>query len=363
MAGKPFTALHRQSLIQAQLFDFTLTPPLQRAEVVLYVNSRNFYDLMPKHVSNSRYTKQRQGGETYWTRDKARYDFSLYGGDYTNIITPARISRTEKNGSSVRVFDIDMFPGRREWAIEWAVRIAAKRGAGTMLLDSHAGAEFTLYQLQRILEEIGHEMSYAQIREGLEVAMKCNIQTLSQSGDTRFKASSAIFPLGAIRERLHSAKAAHTYVAYHPFVTAGIKDLEFRQIDILKVAAYPGAIDRWIYLRLMHDYRYADGVPGGQCFNLKASTILACSGAGPFRRTREGLAAVRKALRRLAEGGDIEPNPAERHHLGPKGAVIDVTFDLRGSRPFARAMKEANGAAKLVAARFAARALQIHKAA
>lgn len=351
MPGKPFAALRKQSVIQTTLFDFTFDPPQDRAGEILYVNSLAFYDLMPKYVFNSRYTKQRSGGENYRTLDKVAYSFTLNSRRYTNIITPARITRAARDGGG----DIDMYPGKREQVIEWAVRIAAKRGAGTLLLDSYAGAEFTLYQLQKICAELGHEMSYAQLREGLMVMMKSNIQTICEDEADQFTAMSTIFPFGAIHERQHNSKATRTYVAFHPFVTAGIKDVTFRQIDIKKVTAYPGSIARWLHLKLMHSFVFADGVPGGQTFNLNASTIIACSGAGPFARPRDGIAAVRKALASLHEGGDIEANPTERLHYSPQGSVIDVTFDIRGTRSFAKAMKTSLGAHRVVKERLAAR--------
>jgi hypothetical protein len=355
MLGKPFAALRKQTVIQTSLFDFTFDPPQDRAGDILYVNSLAFYDLMPKYVFNSRYTKRRSGGQSYRTLDKVAYGFTLNGRRYTNIITPARISRSTRDGGRDGGGDIDMYPGKREQVIEWAVRIAAKRGAGTLLLDTYAGAEFTLYQLQKICAELGHEMSYAQLREGLMVMMKSNIQTICEDGPDQFTASSTLFPLGAIRERQQNSKATRTYVAFHPFVTAGIKDVNFRQIDIKKVTAYPGAIARWLHLKLMHSYVFADGVPGGQTFNLNASTIIACSGAGPFARPRDGIAAVRKALASLHAGGDIEANPAERRHLSPSGSVIDVTFDIRGTRTFAKAVKTSLGAHRVVKERLAAR--------
>lgn len=351
MPGKPFAALRKQSVIQTSLFDFTFDPPQDRAADILYVNSLAFYDLMPKYVFNSRYTKRRSGSDNYRTLDKVAYGFTLNGRRYTNIITPARITRPKRDGGG----DIDMYPGKREQVIEWAVRIAAKRGAGTMLLDAYAGVEFSLYQLQKICAELGHEMSYAQLREGLLVMMKSNIETICEDGPDQFTASSTIFPLGAIRERQNNSKATRTYVAYHPFVTAGIGEVNFRQIDIKKVTAYPGAIARWLHLKMMHNYVYADGVPGGRTFNLNASTIIACSGAGPFARPRDGIAAVRKALASLHDGGDIEANPAERLHYSPNGSIIDVTFDIRGTRTFAKAMKTSLGAHRVVKERLAAR--------
>lgn len=340
MAGKPYIALRKRTAVQTTLFDFTFDVPEGKKGEIIYVNSLAFYDLMPKYVFNSRYTKLRSGSEKYKTLDKASCDFTLYGKRYTNIITPARITRTERKGGVVKTYDIDLFPGKREQVIEWAVRIAAKRGSGTKFLDSHAGAEFTLYQLQQVCAELGHRMSYAQIREGLMVGMMCNIQTVCENDGDTFTANSAIFPFGAIQERQGSGSTAtRTYVAFHPFVTAGITKIEFRQIDIKKATDYPGCIDRWLHMKLMHDYRYVDGSPLGPVFNLNASTIIACSGAGPFRRKRAGFEAVREALKRLENGGDIEPNPEERPHYNSRGRVEDITFNIRGTRAFAKMMK------------------------
>lgn len=348
MAGKPYVALQKRTAVQTTLFDFTLEPPQATKDAILYVNSLAFYDLMPKCVFNSRYTKQRSGSAKYRTLDKVSYDFTLYGKRYTNIITPARITRTERKGSTPQTYDIDMFPGKREQVIEWAVRIAAKRGAGTRFLDSHAGAEFTLYQLQQICDELGHGMSYAQLREGLMVCMMCNIQTVAEDGADVFTASSAIFPFGAIQERQGTTRATRTYVAFHPFVTAGIRKVEFRQIDIKKASDYPGCIDRWLHMKLMHDYRFVDGSPLGPTFNLNASTIIACSGAGPFKRKRDGFAAIRAAFRRLQDKGDIEPSYEEKPHRDASGLVDDITFDIRGTRAFAKMMKTSLAARNII---------------
>lgn len=351
MTARNYALLHKHTAIQTSLFDFTFDPPKDSDSV--YVNSLAFYDLMPKYVFNSRYTKKRKGSEDYRTLQKVSYDFTLYGKNYTNIITPARITRTEKkNGKVVRTYDIDLFPGKREQVIEWAARIAAKRGSGTRFLDAHAGAEFNLYQLQQICAELGHKMSYAQLREGLMVCMMCNIQTVCESDGDVFTASSAIFPFGAIQEPQGRSKATRTYAAFHPFVTAGITKVEFRQIDIKKANDYPGCIDRWPHLKLMHDYRYVDGRPLGPTFNLNASTIIACSGAGPFKRKRAGFAAVREAVKRLETGGDIEPETEEQpHHIG-RGQIDDITFNIRGTRNFTKMMKASLAARKVITERY-----------
>ncbi len=294
-----------------------------------YTNSFEFYDLAPKYVVGL--VLDPDSGEAVDVKQRPYLPtqvrrFMYHDQELILELSPARVR--QKGGG-----ERDMFPGRREQVIEDALRRIAIEKHRTRYEQDMAGVTFSFHELRKELEARGHGFPFAEIKEAIRVANKCNMTVKGKNGEQLV--SSPLFPVIAIDGRGENGKA---YVAFNPLVTKGILDLDFRQLNYETSMGMKSSIGRWLHRRLTHRYTQASYVDNG--YNIKASTIIRDSGLCNYSRLRDALRAVEEAVEELKTSGVINNFTSESLREGRKR--VDTKYVLFPSGDFIAEMKRAN---------------------
>jgi len=258
-------------------------------------------------------------------------------------VAPARL----RMGNS----DRDVLPGLREYVVEHAIRKIAiqSRACAEVATDTHGclvGTRFRIGAVRTDLSGDRHTYSWLEIRDALLVGSGAVITLRSQAD--QILARAPIFPAVSLPSETEDGWA---YVAFHPLVTAGIRDAIYRQLHYTMSIGLKSALARWVHRRMVHRFRQADYV---QSYTILASTILRESGLCRYGRLRERLAAVDDAIEELREKNILRgPSRSSvaspsRHGLGimEGRAWKDTKFELYASSCLIDEIKLANIAAK-----------------
>ena len=244
-----------------------------------------------------------------------------------------------------------MLPGLRELVVEPSIRKLAIHHSQSVesVTDQYGrlvGARFRLGEVLRDLKILRHTYSWHEIREAILVGSGA-IVTIRRESDRRVLVRAPIFPIVSLPGEAADGSA---YVAFHPMVTAGIADAEYRQADYNASMQLRSSVARWLHRRMIHRYRQADLV-GGDPYTIRASTIIAESGAVGYRRLREKLAAVDDAVQELRDRHVVSVRRADIVAPSRSGAAVvvgrawqDTKLVLFGSSSFVTDTKIANRA-------------------
>jgi hypothetical protein len=187
---------------------------------------------------------------------------------------------------------------------------------------------FSVYELRRELELVGHGYKYAEIREALEILHRCNIRiTLPDGKGTAI--SSSVFPQMAIRTQTDSGE---TFVQLNALVSAAIRHLEFRQVSYEWLMRIRSPLARWIFKRLHHDLFQADEAQAAGPLLLAASDIARNSGMTRRRQLRDTYRRISIAIDALAEAGIV--TSVERDTIRDGRRHADILFRVTPSPTF-----------------------------
>jgi len=298
-----------------------------------HTNSFALYDIMPKWTANAPTTRRNHVSETYKYRPILRRVFIYDKIEGTLTITPARL---DNNGISV-----DYYPGAREELVEAALRKIAIAQRRTTLFEGPAvGVRFTLSHLRRELRrESKDRYSLRQVHQALQIMHHCNI-CLTYDDKT---ISAPILPVIAIRQA-QSDGECETYATFHPLVTRGILDTQWRQINHCTLLLIDDCLARWLFKRLVHKFTQASLF--GDPYNISATRIIRDSGVS-YTRQRDALAAIHAAFERLKQARVISKVQINRM-TGQRGKIEDEIYKIFPTTEFVREQKCANALAREV---------------
>lgn len=292
-------------------------------------HSVELFDILPKYLPDVRKLERQQtiDGQYHVLPDR-EVDFMYGQQQYRLIVSPARIK--EPDGRY-----IDYYPGPKERIVEMALRKLAIDKRRTQLIEDWAGFTFTLHELRKELERIGHRSNIEDIKHAIEILHKCSIELTDETGDVRI--SSPILPARGINQKQVNGDVV-TFVLFHPLIRASIERVDFRQHDYLMAASIKNHLAQYLHTRLVHRYTQASHLhPYGP---IKASTIISGAGAS-YSRTRKGLERVQEALQELIERKVLTKIETKPIH-GPRGATVDEEHTLFPTSEFIAEQKRAN---------------------
>lgn len=209
---------------------------------------------------------------------------------YKVRITPAIIR--DKEGDSPH------YPGTREEMIEAALRLLAERGAG-VFLDDQASAIFTIRELKKELDRMGHNYGINEIKEGLMVCRMANIELYSGSGD-ELLISSILDEVGLANLNDWREQGAGTkcYVRFNSMVTRAIMQLRFRHINYELAMSLRLVIARQLFKRMSMVFTQASIV---NKYEISLDTIIRDFGLTRYEHLRANLRDVLKSLDELVQ--------------------------------------------------------------
>lgn len=288
-----------------------------------YSNTIELYDALPKYNwSQRREHNDLQEAEIMRT-------CTLRGKDYRIVIKPAIL---KKRGKSVLIY-----PGTREEVVEDALRKFAASGQARML-ENDAGVTFTLNQLQRELESMGHGYNIAEIKEAIMVCRGATLECYGDNDETLI--SSNFFPMIGLTTRkqyLKSPGDALCYVTFHPMVTRSIMDLTFRTYNYKLGMELPSALARFIYKRMSHHWVQASAM---HPYTPKLVSFLKQSPRGLSEDMYSNTRAMTNAIKVLQKHKVISEYNEEVIKKGRK--IVDVHYVIYPHENFVKAMRKAN---------------------
>jgi hypothetical protein len=203
---------------------------------------------------------------------------------------------------------------------------------------------FTLYRLRQELSARGHSMTHRDLAEGLDVLSLSHIDIETEGQDSlglgKFGRTSFIVNLAGVkREDLDRDPHARWYVEFHPFVTAAIDRISYRQFNYDRWMKARTQLARWLINQLVLKYTQA---ALSNTFIMKYSTIKRDSGLlGGYKLERQAVAALDDAWDELKELGVLASYRKEEQR-GARAKLEDVSYTLLPTRVFASEQRAAN---------------------
>ena len=188
--------------------------------------------------------------------------------------------------------------------------------------DNQAGVQFTIYQLNKELQSLGHEFKRSSLVDALRICSGV-LLTISKD-DGALVMESPIFPLlllGRKQDWVQHPKDTRCYVKFHPLVTQSIGSLTYRQFDYASYMHYTHRLSRWLHKRLAHNYSQAGLL---HPYTIRLSTILRDSGTHHSLRASNNARQVEEALTELQER-DIVMSLTRDVLRGPRHSLVGNT--------------------------------------
>jgi len=267
--------------------------------------------------------------------------FRHRGEGYHVIIRPARL--VDREGK-----EKEYYPGIREELVEDALRKLALEQFNGAYFDNQAGVQFTVYQLNKELQSLGHEFKRSSLVDALRICSGVLLTIAKEDGDLVME--SPIFPLlllGRKQDWVKHPKDTRCYVKFHPLVTQSIGCLTYRQFDYASYMHYTHRLSRWLHKRLAHNYSQAGLL---HPYTIRLSTILRDSGTHHSLRASNNARQVEEALTALQER-DIVMSLTRDVLRGPRHSLVDITYTLLPTMTFIEEVKKANRRVKLLSTR------------
>lgn len=338
MSDKDLESFKLSRPLQIELFEIIEAPGREKP----YSNTIELYDALPKY----NWSAKREYDDLSNAVIKRRC--TIRGQSFTVKIRPAII---DKDGST----SVLIYPGQREELVEDALRKLAVEGKGQML-DGKAGVLFTLYELQKELEEMGHGFNLNEIKEAIFVCRGSLLECISDDGQTSI--SSTFFPMVGLTTRgqfMEKGGDARCYVQFHPMVNESILKLTFRQYNYRLAMDIRSPLARYIYKRMAHYWTQASTnspyTPSLVSFLSQSPRELSPT---MYQNTR----AMRNALDVLIKQEVISGYDAEEVKDGRR--IVDVRYVIRPHAEFVKQTKAANKLRQITLLRAASKGLIDH---
>jgi hypothetical protein len=263
-----------------------------------YSNTIELYDFMPKFfwgkMERIKVEKPNKKGDGVKEVIKEvlpnlERPFECRGTRYVLRIEPASIKG--KDG-----IDRDFYPGKREEIVEAVLRKLAAEGHG-IFLDDAASVMFTLYQLQKEMQEIGHGYNKNEIKEALQICKRTNLIITSQDGKTILE-SNILETLGLQTQEEWKGTGHKTkcYVRFNPLVTKSIKDRTFRLLNYGKNLSLDSVVARKLNKRMSHHFTQASLM---NHYDILLSTMIRDFGLTQYKKLSDNWRDVESGLKEL----------------------------------------------------------------
>ena len=307
-------------------------------------NAIDLWDSIPRYsLSRRKQEEIRQPGGYLPIR---KISFQYRGIPLTAVIRPARLELRDEQGRPTGR-TVEYYPSAREELIEHALRrLATEKAVGFFdKTKPRSGLYFTLYRLRQELAARDHAMTHRDLAEGLDILSLGGLDIETESDDDalgvrKFGRASFIVNLAGVkREDLNRNPEAQWYVEFHPFVTASIDKITYRQFNYHRWMQCRGQLGRWLISQLVLKYVQAAQAIS---FVMKYSTIKRDSGLlDGYKLPRQAVAALDEAWEEL-KGLGVLASYTKDEERGARAKLEDVSYKLHPTQTFAAEQRAAN---------------------
>jgi hypothetical protein len=297
-------------------------------------NTIDLWDSIPRYsVSRQAMMKMRTADGFL---DLYEISFTYKGTHLKAIIQPARLR--EEDGRTQ-----DYYPSASEELVEDALRkIAAEQDRGFFDKRNYrCGVVFSLYMLREELRRRGHSRSYQEIMKSLHILSGSLIEIRADEGNDAqaFSRTNYLPALAAVsRKKLRDNPEAKWVAQFHPLITQSLDALTYRQFNYHRMMAHTTQLARWLHKQLALKFTFASAT---STFDMLYSTIKRDSALVNYKRERDGIDAVSKALEEL-RAQDVLLHISRQEIVGARGKIEDVRYTLQPTLEFIREAKAAN---------------------
>jgi hypothetical protein len=315
-----------------KFLEYRQSKPFQLSLFNLLENEKEFshtielYDFMPKYV----WGKVERVGGVFLPR--LEREFECRNKKYYLTLFPASIEDDKGNEKY-------HYPGKREEIVEDALRKIMADGQG-IFLDAEAGVSFTLYRLQKELQDNGHSYSRQQLKDSLEVLAKTNIELKSESGKVEF----IFHPIEAIGFNGENEET-QTFVKFSPLITKSLKERSFRLFNYKKVMSYKTVIARQLHKRMAHHYTQASLTDP---YTIMLTTVIRDFGLTRRKQLKDNLREAEESLNELKEKNVVINFYVNKViEKSPRIKIIDAKINIQPHPEFVTEAKRANARKKI----------------
>jgi len=305
--------------------------PFQLSLFDLLENEKEFshtielYDFMPKFVWGK---VERVAGVFLHSIER---EFECRKKKYLLTIMPASI----KDAKGKEKY---YYPAKREEIVEDALRKIMAEGQG-IFLDGEAGVSFTIYRLQKELQDNGHTYNRQQIKDALNILSRTTLELKSESGNVEL----TFHPIEAIGF-VGEDEETQTFVKFSPLVTKSIKDRTFRLFNYEKVMSYKSVIARQLHKRMAHNYTQASLTDP---YTFLLTTIIRDFGITRYKQIKDNFRELEAAIEEMKSKNVIINHKADKIiERSPRVKVTDVKFIIQPHFDFVNEVKRANARRK-----------------
>lgn len=334
----------REAFTSPQLTLFQTFLANDDTEREILSNAIDLWDSIPRYSLTRRKQDELRMPGGYLPIRKLSFQYKSQ--PFTAVIRPARLEKCDAQGVATGG-TVEYYPSAREELIEHALRrLATEQAAGFFdEAQPRSGLYFTLYRLRQELAAQGHSMTHRDLAEGLDVLSLSTLDIETASGDDhlgigKFGRSPFIVNLvGVKREDLDRTPEARWYLEFHPFVTASIDKITYRQFNYQRWMSGKTQLTRWLLSQLVLKYTQASF---GNTFAMKFSTIKRDSGLlEGYKLQRQAVAALDDAWDELINLGVLTDYDKDEER-GARQKLEDVSYKVKPSHAFAKEQRAAN---------------------
>lgn len=282
------------------------------------------FDSVPKFFAGA-VTDKTQGGPL----DIVRREFRWNDAVYTVQIAPSVVSSRDKDGVPVRK---EILPGEREEYVWLVVRKLASEPTVRRGVDEKGVyVTCTISQIRRHLEALGRGYRAWEIREALEILTKTPLHIRSESNGKVLFAGPYLLAEYVAEPNDDTGERTICRITFNKLAAHAMRAGLYDRIHYGRFASLKGSLARWIYERMVLNFRQAGAESG---YTISLSLILR---EGPMRchaRTRKAIQEVRKNLAELSDLDRTRTHGAVLSALRPFSEEIAYSeTGKRGRRP------------------------------
>ena len=313
-------------------------------------NSIELWDAVPRYsISRQAMSKMR---DEHGNLPILKLGFEYRGTKFSVSIQATQIEENDAAGNTKlnkggKPISIAYYPSANEELVEEVLRkLAVDQDSGFYANEkpsARSGVVFSLYQLSEELKKRGHTRSYNEIKLSLDILSGSNINIIANSptsvnmpfGKSNYFAAMT----GVTRKDMQTDPDKKWMVQFHPFVTASIDKLSYRQFNYHQLMSHTTQLARWLHKQLILKYTFASRF---KPFEIRYSTIKRDSAMlDSYARARNAHMACDLSVNELKEHGVlIELN--RRVEADARGKILDVVYTLTPSSEFVAEVKAAN---------------------
>lgn len=297
-------------------------------------NAIVFWDWLPKYANEAA-----NSSDDLPTAVKTQFSYSGQRFDFTQFPGTCR-DHSKKGEQWMR-----RYPGIKEQAVELALMKIASDAGGICHLEQgqrQYGVVFSIRQLRRELEAMGHSYNHRQIVESIDILTSSEF--LLESPNGKAVARSRIFSeyqAATAKGKARHSPEAQWRVYFHRVVANAIESAQYRQYDMTRLHSR-----RSYGVTLVKRLIFSTNLSSSSPLRVLYSELQETSSGLNFSRPTDGIGRLEKEIKSLQADNTLERYEKKvikkRSSVTGRPVVVDAEFKLFPSSELVTEIKASN---------------------